>query len=58
MDNTDPSDPEHARLSQVLTAFETIQRQINKRDVLPKHLRHLWDIEQSFDQKEVCIIVI
>jgi len=52
MDNTDPSDPEHARLSQVLTAFETIQRQINKRDVLPKHLRHLWDIEQSFDQKE------
>lgn len=56
MEIMDPSDPEHARLGQSLHAFESIQRQINKRNMLPKHLTRLWDIEQSFAQEEGLVL--
>lgn len=53
MERVDPSCDEHARLGQALQAFESVQRQVEKRDLLPNHLTRLWDIEQSFHQKEV-----
>ena len=36
------------RLNEAALAFESIVRQVRKRDALPKHLIRLWDIEQSF----------
>merc|ERR1712137_358462 len=52
MERIDPNCEEHGRLHQALQAFQSVQRQVEKRDLLPKHLTHSWDIEQSFDQKE------
>merc|ERR1712130_1072913 len=40
------------KLMEVALAFESIQRQVKKRDTLPKHLTRRWDIEQSFAQDE------
>ena len=38
---------------QALQQFEQAQQQVKKRDLVPKHLVRIWDIEHSFPPTEV-----